>query len=223
MSADWTEMFQLEGRGFISDTYKPSVKWLDHYIYPEDRETIVAAITDAIEHAKLFELEHRVRRVDGTPGWTHSRAIPRLDEEGKIVDWFGIAADITGRRETAERLQASEQQYRLLFESIDEGFCTVELIRNSSGRAVDYRFLQVNPAFARQTGLAGATGKTMRELAPSHEEFWFETYGKIAASGQAERFEHAAGELDRWFDVFAFPIGEADSNRLAILFRPNPA
>ena len=73
------------------------------------------------------------------------------------------------RARTEEALAASERQYRTLFESIDEGLCTVEILFDEQGRATDYRFLEVNPAFGRQTGLENAVGRTMRELTPTHE------------------------------------------------------
>jgi PAS domain S-box-containing protein len=115
-------------------------------------------------------------------------------------------------------LAVSEEQYRTLFASIDEGFCTIEVIFDGSGEPVDYRFLEMNPAFERQTGLENARGRTVRELAPEHEEFWFEVYGQIARTGVARRFEHEAAALDRFYDVYAFRIGEPGENRVAVIF-----
>ena len=85
-------------------------------------------------------------------------------------------------------------------------------------RAVDYRFVEVNPAFTRQTGLANAVGKRMRELATAHEDHWFEIYGRVARTGKPVRFESEAAALWRWYDVHAFPTGEPDECRVAILF-----
>ncbi|MGH8733120.1 MAG: PAS domain-containing sensor histidine kinase, partial [Burkholderiales bacterium] len=117
-----------------------------------------------------------------------------------------------------EALRASEAKYRTLFESIDEGFCIIEVIFDEGDQPVDYRFLEVNPSFERQTGLSGARGKTMRELAPEHEEHWFEVYGRIARTGQAVRFELPAAELHRWYDVYAWRYGKADDRQVAVLF-----
>ncbi len=129
------------------------------------------------------------------------------------------AADFIERVRAQERLRASEERYRTLFESIDEGFCVVEVLFGEAGEAVDYRFLEVNPAFAAQTGLGEAVGRRMRELEPDHEPFWFETYGRIARTGRPERFVHQASRLGgRWYDVFAFRVGEPEARRVAILF-----
>ncbi len=98
MSPDWSEMWQLDGRGFISDTQEPLNNWIDVYIYPDDQVTVWGAIRRAIATKTAFELEHRVRRVDGSLGWTLSRAVPVLDSRGNIVEWFGAASDITTRK-----------------------------------------------------------------------------------------------------------------------------
>ncbi len=101
MSADWTEMRQLGDGGFVQDTQSPNPDWLTIYIHPNDQPTVRATIQKAIRTKSVFELEHRVRRVNGTLGWTCSRAIPVLDSGGEITEWFGAANDITARK-TAE-------------------------------------------------------------------------------------------------------------------------
>lgn len=98
MSPDWTEMRQLGGGGFISDTESPSTNWLTEYIHSDDQPEVLEAIQKAIRAKTVFEVEHRVRRVDGTLGWVHSRAAPLFDGNGEICEWFGAASDITARK-----------------------------------------------------------------------------------------------------------------------------
>ena len=112
MSPDWSEMRQLEGRGFISDSGKPRTDWLEEYIHPDDQEFVLRAIREAVQTKSIFELEHRVRRVDGSLGWTYSRAVPLIDDSGEIVEWFGAASDVTARKE-------AEQKYRELAEMLE--------------------------------------------------------------------------------------------------------
>ncbi|MFD1874449.1 PAS domain-containing protein [Hymenobacter bucti] len=115
-------------------------------------------------------------------------------------------------------LRASEARYRTLFDSIDEGFCTIEMLFDAQGHATDYRVLEANAAFVRQTGLTNAVGRTMRELAPTHEAFWFDTYGQVARTGEPMRFEHEAAALGMFYDVYAFRIDEPAAHRVAVLF-----
>jgi PAS domain S-box-containing protein len=137
-------------------------------------------------------------------------------EERKVAVLF---TNITKRRRAEDALEESEKNYQVLFDSIDEGFCTIEVIFDIAGNPMDYRFLQVNSAFQRQTGLVDAVGKRMRELVPHHEELWFEIYGKVALTGEPVRFESAAAELGRYFDVYAFRVGEPEEHRVGVLFR----
>jgi PAS domain S-box-containing protein len=128
------------------------------------------------------------------------------------------ATELFELRGVLAALSASEEKYRTLFDSIDEGFCTIEVLFDDAGKALDFRFLEANPAFVRQAGFENAVGRTMRELVPEHEEFWFETYGEIARTGEARRFEHEAAALGRFYDVYAFRTGAPGENKVAILF-----
>jgi PAS domain S-box-containing protein len=101
----------------------------------------------------------------------------------------------------------------------DAGFCVIEMIYDAGGKPVDYRFIAVNPAFERQTGLKDATRKTMREHVPEHEQHWFDTYARIAETGEPARFVNAAKPLmGGWYEVSAFRVGEGGSRRVAVLF-----
>ena len=106
MSADWREMYHLDGRNFLSDTGKPISDWMQKYIIPEEREAVTLAISKAIRLKKTFQLEHRVIQADGSIGWTFSRAIPILDKQNNIVEWFGAASDITARKQYESELES---------------------------------------------------------------------------------------------------------------------
>lgn len=103
MSPDWGEMRQLHGRNFMADTHEPTAQWLNNYIHPQDQARVLATIDAAIAAKSIFELEHRVLRVDGELGWAQSRAVPLLDPDGAIIEWIGAATDVTDRK----RIEAS--------------------------------------------------------------------------------------------------------------------
>ena len=219
MSADWSEMRHLQGREFIADTHEPSRSWLLKYIPADEQPRVTAAIDAAIQSKGVFELEHRVLRSDGTPGWTFSRAVPLLDGNGDIVEWFGAASDVTPGKQAEAALQQSEERFRTLFEAMDEGFCVIEMIFDADARPADYRFLQVNPAFEKHTGIANAQGRRIREIAPDLDAHWFEIYGQVAVTGESKRFVNEAKQLGgRWFDVYAFRLGGPGSHHVAVLF-----
>ncbi|MCK2053627.1 PAS domain-containing protein [Methylobacterium sp. 37f] len=98
INADWTELDQLAGGNFIPDTSSANRNWLDEYIPAADREAVRAEIARAIRTQSTYSIEHRVNQVDGTIGWAFSRAVPLLDAEGNITEWYGAASDITARR-----------------------------------------------------------------------------------------------------------------------------
>ncbi|MFD1141205.1 PAS domain S-box protein [Larkinella insperata] len=115
----------------------------------------------------------------------------------------------------------SEEKYRTLFNSIDEAYVFCQILTNAAGQPVDYRFLEMNPAFERLTGLpiAGVLGKTARQVLPDLEDSWIETYGRVALKGETVRFENRVGQLDRWYDVYAGPVGGGGSGLFAVVFK----
>lgn len=146
-------------------------------------------------------------------GWVAGRADPT--PSGLIVHF----QDVTQLREGNLARQQSEERYRAIVESIDEGFCLIEVIFDADSQPVDYRFLETNPAFEEHSGLHDARGHTARELVPNLDEQWFETYGRVARTGEPLRFVQEAPEMEsRWFDVYAFRLGGPGSNLVGILF-----
>jgi len=112
MSADWRRVYPVVGKDSLADSTAPNGPWLDACIPDSEKAFVQAEIDKAIKNKAIFEVEHRAVRRDGTVGWTLSRAIPVLDRQGEIVEWFGAASDITEREQDAEALVASEEEYR---------------------------------------------------------------------------------------------------------------
>ncbi|HEY0897471.1 MAG TPA: PAS domain S-box protein, partial [Sphingobacteriaceae bacterium] len=224
MSADWSEMYNLNGKNILADTEHPTGSWVEKYIPEEERPLVDHKIRQAIQAKSIFELEHRVVQANGSVGWVYSRAVPMLDHDGNITEWLGAGSDITPRKEAEDaqneserRFKASSAKYLSLFNSIDQGFCIVEMIFNTEGIPVDYRVLETNPAFKKLSGMHEATGKTMRTLAPDMDEHWYRIFGEVAQTGVPKRFVERVTRVDRWFDVYAFEI-DTRAGHIAILF-----
>ena len=157
----------------------------------------------------------------GLKNWFHFR-LARLD--GLLL---ATAEDITERKAAEKELiqlkeeltQKATDKYRKIINSMDEGFCLLEIIRDESGECVDYRYLETNPVFETQTGLKNVRGKTISELVPSIESSWMEIYGNVAMTGESIRFEDYSEGLERWYDVNAFKIDAPSEQHVAVMFK----
>jgi PAS domain S-box-containing protein len=146
--------------------------------------------------------------------WDVHRITLPNGQYGVVCYFTDISAQVNAREAIAE----SRERYRRLFESMDEGFCVVRVLFNAKGEPEDMRFLEVNPAFDRQTGLSSAAGQTLRTLVPGIEQLWLEVFGDVALRGEPRRFVNRAAVMERWFDLYAFRVGEPGEHRVAILF-----
>ncbi|MEH3047522.1 PAS domain-containing protein [Sphingomonas adhaesiva] len=113
MSPDWRELRMLEGRGLLADTSSPSTDWTERYLLPSERDAVLAQAADALRDRRALEMEHRVRRADGSIGWARSRAVPMLDRDGTLVEWFGFAHDVTREHEARAALAAHRERLEL--------------------------------------------------------------------------------------------------------------
>ncbi len=119
---------------------------------------------------------------------------------------FCFLRDITWRKLAEQKSLASEEKWRLLFENMPSGFALHEVISDKKGKVVDYRFLEINPAYEQLTGLKSSNiiGHTVLEVLPDTEAYWIETFGNVALSGEPTSYENYSKELGKWFGVRAF-------------------
>ena len=117
-----------------------------------------------------------------------------------------FANDITRSKHAEEALRKSDEHYRSLFQSMNEGFAIHEIICDETGKPLDYRFLDANPAFEKLTGLRREEilGKTYREVLPEEGDNWVDTYGNVVLTGEPVKFEQYSPTLQRCYQVFAY-------------------
>ena len=128
-------------------------------------------------------------------------------------------SDISKREEAEKKLRESEEEYRTLFNSIDEGFFIAEIIFDVNEKPIDWRYLQVNPAFKKQTGLTDVLGKTVKEVVPGIEQHWLDIFGKVLLTQNPIRFENFSADLRRWYDVYAFCFEKKSTDKyVGVLF-----
>lgn len=204
MSPDWSEMCQLNSPSFLANTERPNPDWLQEYIPPDDQLRVTAAINEAVRTRSVFELEHRVRRASGDVGWTFSRAIPILNENGEIIEWFGSASDITQRKRAEEALRESESKLRAIFSAMQD----VILVLDSEGR-----YIEIDPARPDllYQSAAELLGKTLAEVFPAEQaEFFLHHIRKTLDTQQPVTMEYRLriGDADHWFSAMFSPLSE---------------
>lgn len=152
---------------------------------------------------------------------------PIRGEDGRTSGILVQGYEVTDLRQKEEErleaeaaLRASEERFRDLFAAIDDAYGVVEMDFAEDGRTpLDYRYVQVNAAFERHTGIVDAQGKSIRELLPHVDQSWLDYYAHVALTGESLRFENYSTPLARWFDVFASRVGPADQHRVAVVFK----
>jgi PAS domain S-box-containing protein len=214
-------------------------------VHEEDRTDVADALDRAIRLCGAYDIEYRVRQSDGALRWLQARGRVESDGAGHASYFHGAVIDITDRkllelslrdgasrleetnrelqRDITERkrvesaLQKSEFRYHTLFSTMVEGFCVIEVIFSPEGKAIDFRYLEVNPAFYKQTGMHDMVGKRMREIYPVQDDYWFELYGKIVVTGEPAHVLNEARALNGFYDIHAYRIGDPELRQVAII------
>ena len=186
---------------------------------PEDREAS-APLREA-EKAQTTgraENERWHSRKDGSRFYGSGMVTPLRDDAGNHIGSVKVMRDLTEQKQAEEALAASEEKYRSLFASIDEGFCIVEMIHDAAGQTVDYRLLEVNQVFERQTGLVNAVGKRGSEIDSALEPYWLANYDNVTRTGEPARFENYHEITGHWYSTYVSRVGGVGSRQVAIVF-----
>jgi PAS domain S-box-containing protein len=176
--------------------------------HPDDRVGMrahLAALMRARD-GEVLDVEYRFLARDGRWISCFSRETPfARHPDGRVRQLIGTFVDVTELRRAESAVVESEARYRALFESMTEGFALLEVVDDLEGHPVDARYVEVNPAFERLTGIprASVIGRRLGDVSDS-SEFWIRTYGQVAATGEPVRVEYWSTVLARDYDVVAF-------------------
>lgn len=170
-------------------------------VHPEDQEKTAHLVElHFADPRKPYRSEFRMRQKDGSWKWILSRGkVVEFEPDGSPRRMIGTHIDISERKRAQDR-------YQQLFENLTTGFVLHEAICDSTGRMVDYRFLEVNPAYEKLTGLKASEvlGKRVLEILPGVESYWIDMFGKVVATGESVRFENFTAPLERWYETWAY-------------------
>ncbi len=190
------------------------MQWLE----PEEAERFATAAAAAASSGARLLFEGRVLH-------THHPDLV-LEFDGRLVGTsgepptiLGTVRDVSERHRAVQELRRSEERYRRLFHSIDEGFCVVDMVFDDSGAPVDFRFQETNSAFHRHSGLGEVAGHLVSEFLADLEPVWLQGLGSVARDAASFRHEGLLGGLERVVELYAFPIQDSGRRLVAALFR----
>lgn len=177
--------------------------------YFQDNETAAgfrATDQQVLAGAGPILAEHWVRYPDGSRVLFETLKAPIRSTDGKLLGVMGVARNISESHRISEALRKSEERYRQLFENVNAGFVLLEILLDSSGQVVDFRYLEANPLYEKITGLkvSDLIGRTALEATPDVDPEWVALLGKVALTGEAAYIEDKQNARGRWCNIRAF-------------------
>ena len=174
-------------------------------VHPEDRPTYLK-----LQHEVILggtgQIQYRIVSLKGTERWIDGHSVALRADDGSVSSILNVLHDITARKRGEEKLRASEELYRSLFENMMNGFAYCKMLFDQ-GRPQDFIYLEVNSAFESLTGLKNVVGKKVSEVIPGIREsdpMLLEIYGRVALTGKPETFEIYVEALKMWFSISVY-------------------
>ena len=188
------------------------------FFTPEDRAIgrVKEEMRQALQSGRASDERWHLRK-GGQRFWASGEMMPLFDGDDVHFGFVKIMRDLTEEHLAGLAVQRAQERFETIITTIEAAFAIVEVKFDADDRPVDYRFLEANPAFEHQAGV-NLRGKWVTEFAPDLVQFWFDTYGHVAKTGEPATFENYAEAFKRWFDVRAVRIGNPEDRQIAILF-----
>lgn len=158
-----------------------------------------------------FEAEYHDRKL-------LAQTLPIKNDKGEVASGMLVVQDITERWKARQALRRSEEKYRTLFETMEEGFCIIKLELDANDEVAEFRFEEINPSFKKHTGLKDVEGKKGSEVLENRKTEWVNKYAQALLTGESQHFEAYSEHLEQWFEVSAFPVGDPEEQKVAGLF-----
>ena len=211
------ELYGCNFTGLELSTHIEKIKArrLDGTHYPIEELPVYQSLVYGLE---VRNSEMIVEKPDGSQLLIVASSAPLYDSEERIANVLVIFDDITERKRTELALRESENKYHSLFRSMDEGLCVMELIYDQNHRPVDFRFIDVNPAFEKLTGLKSPVGCLVSSVYPGIGDYWLEALGEVARNGEPLQYEREIKGLNRWFNLNTFRVQTNGLETIAVLF-----
>ena len=168
--------------------------------------TVYEALWNAITSGQEWRGEFHNRKKTGEYYREYASISPLTNSEGIITHFVAVKEDITERKRVEEALRESEEKYRSLYSSMSEGVALHEMVYDQKGHPIDYRIMDVNPAYESIFGLTkeqaiGHRGSTVfRSVPPPH----LDTYEQVARTGIPLSFQASMESLQKTFHVSVF-------------------
>ena len=170
--------------GYTSEEFSADPFLWIRMVPEEDRELVRAQAAELLAGHEPRSIEHRIRRKDGQLRWVSNSLVPNYDVEGSLLSYDGLIRDITNRKIAEETLRESEERYRHLVETMNEGLAMAD---------AGYVFTFVNERLAEMLGYS-------REEMVGHHilEFVHGDYGDFmkAEMSRREMGETKSYEID---------------------------
>ena len=173
---------------------------------PDELPRVSAVWAESIASGKMLDLTFPLRGADGIFRPFLTRVVPIRDASGAVVRWFGTNVDISAQIAAEERIRQAEEDWRNLFDEMQEGFVVLEVEFDKDGRAVDATIVKTNKQYGRLTGMptASSVGSKASELTGLAAPVLIETFARVIATGQSETFEIEVDTMERVFEIRAY-------------------